>query len=187
MSGDILRDQVKRGTELGKLADPIMRAGQLVPDSVLNPMIGERLSQKDCARGFILDGYPRTVAQAEALDALLQKKGLAPPHIFLLDVPQDALFKRLTGRRVCPTCKRSYNVYYLPPKKDSVCDDDGTSLVQRPDDREDVIRQRLEAFDKQTRPVIDHYAKQGRLLRVDGDQPPEKVFEQILDKLSPKR
>jgi len=109
-SGDILRDHVKRGTELGRQADPIMRAGRLVPDEILNPMIEERLSQPDCARGFILDGYPRTVAQAQALEALLKKKGVRPPRIFLLDVATDSLFKRLTGRRNCPKCGRIYNI-----------------------------------------------------------------------------
>lgn len=181
-SGDILRDHVKRGTELGRLADPIMRAGKLVPDSVLNPMIEERLARPDCARGFVLDGYPRTVTQAEALDAWLRKKGL-PARVFLLDVPRDALFKRLTGRRVCPKCKRSYNIYYLPPKREGICDDDGTQLIQRPDDREDVIRERLATFEKQTQPVIDYYARQGRLLKVNGDLPPEQVFDQLLSQL----
>jgi adenylate kinase len=185
-SGDILRDQVQRGTELGRLADPIMRAGQLVPDTVLNPMIEDRLAQPDCARGFILDGYPRTVAQAQALDALMKKKNVSP-RIILLEVSRDSLFKRLTGRRTCPKCNRIYNIYYQPPKKEGICDDDGATLVQRPDDREDVIRQRLETFDKQTQPVIDYYAKQGRLIRLDGDLPPEKVFEQMVARLSAAR
>jgi adenylate kinase len=181
-SGDILRDHVKRGTELGRVADPIMRAGQLVPDSVLNPMIDERLSQPDCARGFVLDGYPRTVAQAEALDAWLRKHRVAA-RVFLLDVPRDSLLRRLAGRRVCPKCSRSYNVYYLPPKQEGVCDDDGVTLVQRPDDHQDIVRERLSTFEKQTQPVIDYYSRRGRLLKVDGDQPPQTVFDQLLSHL----
>jgi adenylate kinase len=185
-SGDILRDQVKRGTDLGRLADPIMRAGQLVPDKVLNPMIEERLSRPDCARGLVLDGYPRTVAQAEALDAMLQKKGL-PARVFLLEVPREALFKRLTGRRTCPVCKRNYNIYFVPPKKEGVCDNDGAALVQRPDDREEVIRERLATFEKQTQPVIEYYSRQRRLIALNGDQAPEKVFEDMVAKLPPTR
>lgn len=178
-SGDILRDHVKRGTELGRKADPLMRAGRLVPDEVLNPMMEERLGQPDCAHGFILDGYPRTVPQAEALDALLERRGIRPPRVFLLEVAEDGLLKRLTGRRSCPLCGRSYNIYYRPPAKEGVCDADGAALIQRPDDREDVIRQRLAAFHQQTQPVIEYYRKRGRFYTVDGDLAPEKVAEAI--------
>lgn len=181
-TGDLLRDHVRRGTELGHQADPYMKAGRLVPDSLLNPIIEERLSQPDCERGFILDGYPRTVAQAEWLDALLKKKGLLP-HVFLIDVPSERLFKLLTGRRVCPRCRHVYNIYYQPPKKEGVCDVDGESLVQRPDDHEDVIRRRLETYQKETRLAVDYYARQGRLIPINGDQTPEKVAAEIESKL----
>lgn len=179
-SGDILRDHVKRGTELGKQADPIMRAGKLVPDEVLNPMIAERLAQPDCARGFILDGYPRTGPQAQALDALLARTGKRAPRVFLLEVAEQGLLRRLTGRRSCPLCGRIYNIHFLPPAKEGVCDADGAALVQRADDREEVIRQRLVAFHKQTEPVIEYYRRQLRLYSINGDEEPEKVASAII-------
>jgi len=182
-TGDLLRDQVRRGTQLGLQADTYMKAGQLVPDSLMNPILEDRLSQPDCARGFILDGYPRTLAQAESLDALLKRKRL-PPHIILLEVPTERLFKLLTGRRVCPRCNRSYNVYFQPPQKENLCDADGTALVQRPDDKDEVIRRRLDTYQKETEPAIEYYARQGRLVRVNGDQPPEKVAGEIESKLA---
>ena len=182
-SGDLLRDHIKRGTHLGLQADPYMKAGKLVPDSLMNPILEERLSQPDCVRGFILDGYPRTLAQAEDLDVLLKNKGLAP-HVILLDVPTERLLKLLSGRRVCPNCRRTYNLYYQPPKKEGVCDVDGTALVQRPDDQPKVIRRRLDTYQKETQPAIDYYLRQGRLLRVNGNQTPEKVAAEIESKLA---
>lgn len=182
-TGDLLRDHVKRGTPLGLQADPYMKAGKLVPDSLMNPILEDRLSQPDCERGFILDGYPRTLAQAEGLDVLLKNKGLAP-HVVLLDVPTERVLKLLSGRRVCPSCRRTYNLYYQPPKKEGVCDVDGTALVQRPDDQEEVIRRRLDTYQKETQPAIDYYLRQGRLMRVNGDQPPEKVAAEIESKLA---
>jgi adenylate kinase len=182
-TGDLLRDHVRRGTPLGAQADSYMKAGQLVPDSLMNPILQDRLAQPDCARGFVLDGYPRTLAQAESLDALLKHKGL-PPHIILLEVPTERLMKLLTGRRVCPKCNRSYNIYFQPPKKEGVCDADGTPLVQRPDDKEEVIRRRLDTYEKETQPVIAYYARQGRLVRVNGSQTPEQVAAEIESKLA---
>ncbi len=181
--GDLLRDQVKRGTDLGRQADRYMKAGQLVPDSLLNPLIQDRFSQPDCDRGFILDGYPRTVSQAKLLDALLKTKTLPPPRVFLLDVPTDRLLKRLSGRRVCPRCGRNYNIYNQPPKKQGACDVEGGLLVQRPDDREEVVSQRLETYRKETQPAIDYYERDGRLLRINGDQTPEKVTADVAAKL----
>ena len=182
-TGDLLRDHVRRGTPLGLQADSYMKAGKLVPDSLMNPILEDRLSQPDCERGFILDGYPRTLAQAESLGGLLKNKGL-PTHIILLDVPTERLLKLLTGRRVCPRCHRSYNVYFQPPKKEGVCDLDSTALVQRSDDKEEVIRRRLDTYQKETVPAIEYYASQGRLERVNGDQPPEKVAAEIEAKLA---
>ena len=182
-TGDLLRDHVRRGTPLGAQADSYMKAGQLVPDSLMNPILQDRLAQPDCAGGFVLDGYPRTLAQAESLDALLNHRGL-PPHIILLDVPTERLLKLLTGRRVCPRCNRSYNIYFQPPKKEGVCDTDGTPLVQRADDKEEVIRRRLETYEKETQPVIEYYARQGRLVRVNGNQTPEQVAAEIESKLA---
>jgi adenylate kinase len=182
-TGDLLRDHVRRGTPLGLQADSYMKAGKLVPDSLMNPILEDRLSQPDCERGFILDGYPRTLAQAESLGGLLKNKGL-PTHVILLDVPTERLFKLLTGRRVCPRCNRSYNIYFQPPKKEGVCDVDNALLVQRSDDKEEVIRRRLDTYQKETVPAIEYYASQGRLERVNGDQPPEKVAAEIEAKLA---
>jgi adenylate kinase len=182
-TGDLLRDNVKRGTQLGLQADPYMKAGQLVPDSLMNPILEERLSQADCRRGLILDGYPRTPAQAESLDALLKNRGLKW-WVFLLDVPTERLVERLSGRRICPRCQRTYNIYYQPPKNTGVCDADGSPLVQRPDDQPEVVRSRLDTYQKQTQPTIDYYARQGRLVRVNGDQTPTQVAAEIESKLA---
>ena len=181
-TGDLLRDHVKRGTHLGLQADPYMKAGKLVPDSLMNPILEERLSQPDCEHGFILDGYPRALAQAESLDLVLKKKGL-PLYVILLEVPTERLLRLLAGRRVCPLCHRSYNIYFQPPKNEGRCDDDGTQLVQRPDDKEEVIRRRLETYQNETQPAIDYYSEQGRLIRIDGAQTPEKVAAEIKSKL----
>jgi len=182
-TGDLLRDQVKRGTPLGRQADPYMKAGKLVPDSLMTPILEDRLSQPDCARGFILDGFPRTLAQAEGLDTLLTKKGVAS-HVLLLDVPTERLLKLLAGRRVCPRCNRSYNIHFQPPKKEGVCDADGEVLVQRPDDKEEVILRRLETYAKETQPVIDAYSRQARLIRINGNQTPGEVAAEIESKLA---
>ncbi len=182
-TGDLLRDHVKRGTPQGLQADPYMKAGKLVPDSLMTPILEDRLSQPDCARGFVLDGYPRTVAQAEGFDALLKRKCVAS-HIVLLDVPEERIFKLLAGRRVCPRCNRSYNIHFQPPRKEGVCDADGEALVQRPDDKEEVIRKRLATYAKETRPVIDTYTRQGRLIRVNGSQTPEQVASEVELKLT---
>ena len=181
-SGDLLRDHVRRGTQLGLQADPYMKAGKLVPDSLMNPILEDRLSQPDCERGFALDGYPRTLAQAESLDSILKKKGLSW-HVILLEVPTERLLRLLAGRRVCPLCHRSYNIYYQPPKKEGLCDDDGTQLVQRPDDKEEVIQRRLETYQNETQPAIDYYSAQGRLIRINGAQTPERVAADIEAKL----
>ncbi|MBZ5562866.1 MAG: adenylate kinase [Acidobacteriia bacterium] len=183
-TGDLLRDHVRRGTNLGVQADTFMKAGKLVPDSLMNPILEERLSQPDCAHGFILDGYPRTLAQAESLDMVLKKKGLRQ-YVILLDVPSERLLKLLTGRRVCPLCNRSYNIYFQPPKKEGQCDADGARLIQRSDDKEEVIRRRLETYEKETQPAINYYVEHGRLIRIDGAQTPEKVAAEIELKLGP--
>ncbi len=182
-TGGLLRDHVKRGTPLGVQADPYMKAGKLVPDSLMTPILEDRLSQPDCQRGFVLDGYPRTLAQAEGLDALLKKKSVTS-HVILLDVPAERLLKLLAGRRVCPRCNRSYNIHFQPPQKEGICDADGEALEQRPDDKEEVIRKRLETYEKETQPVIDAYSRQGRLIRINGNQTPEQVAAEIELKLT---
>lgn len=177
-TGDLLRDHVRRGTPLGQKADPYMKAGQLVPDSLMDPILEDRLAQPDCARGLILDGYPRTLTQAQKLDGLLEKRRLTP-HVFLLDVPTERLLKLLSGRRICPLCQRTYNVYYQPPQKENRCDADGSSLVQRADDKPEVVSRRLDTYQRETQPVIEYYSRQSRLNRVNGNRPPEEVNAEI--------
>jgi adenylate kinase len=179
-TGDILRDNVARGTELGKQAKAFMEKGDLVPDQLVCDMVAVRLRQADCEQGFILDGFPRTVAQAEWLDGLLKsdffsKRCALPPVVVNFQVGYNQLLRRLTGRRTCPTCGRIYNVYFQPPRVADTCDVDGCKLVTRKDDSEEVIAERLKAYERQTLPLIDYYRRQGRLREVDGDQAQDKV------------
>lgn len=182
-TGDLLRDHVRPGTKLGFQADAYMKAGQLVPDSLMSPILEERVEHPDCKSGFILDGYPPTLAQVESLDPLLKLRRL-PSHVFLLEVPTERLMKLLTGRRICPRCNRTYNIYFQPPKKENLCDADETPLVQRADDKEEVIRRRLETYQKEIPPVIEYYAREGRLVRIRGDRPPGSVGADIEAKLA---
>jgi len=179
-TGDILRDNVARGTELGKKAKAFMDKGELVPDQLVCDMVADRLRQADCEQGFILDGFPRTVAQAEWLDTLLKsefsgKRCGLPPVVVNFQVGYNQLLRRLTGRRTCPTCGTIYNVYFQPPRVADTCDKDGSKLVTRKDDSEEVISERLKAYERQTLPLIDYYRRQGRLRQVDADGPPEQV------------
>jgi len=176
-TGDILRDNVNRHTELGLKAKSVMERGELVSDELVNAMVGARLSQRDAQRGFILDGYPRTVAQAEWLDRELQ--GGRPPVVISVGVSYNQLLQRLTGRRSCPVDGRIYNVYFQPPQKEGVCDLCGTQLFQRADDTEEVISERLKSYERQTVPLVDYYRRQGRLRGINGELPVEQVTEQI--------
>jgi adenylate kinase len=176
-TGDILRDNVNRRTELGLKARAVMERGDLVSDELVNAMVGARLSQRDAKRGFILDGFPRTVAQAEWLDRELE--GKRPPVVISVDVGYNQLLQRLTGRRSCPVDGKIYNIYFQPPKSDSVCDVCGTQLYQRVDDTEAVISERLKSYERQTLPLVEYYNRPGRLRRVSGELPVEQVTEQI--------
>ena len=192
-TGDILRDNVARKTELGLKAKAIMERGDLVPDELVCGMVADRLTQADCVRGFILDGFPRTVRQAEWLDSQLetmragregkQQEACAPPVVIRLVVEYNQLLQRLTGRRSCPTCGLIYNVYYQPPKVQGICDVDGTPLVARPDDAEEVISERLKAYEKLTLPLVEYYGARHRLIEVNGDQPVEEVAAQVFSAL----
>jgi len=192
-TGDLLRDNVARKTELGMKAKGIMERGDLVTDELVCDMVADRLQQPDCARGFILDGFPRTVRQAEWLDGHLEKmrtgkdergrQALAPPVVIRLVVEYNQLLQRLTGRRSCPTCGLIYNVYYQPPKVSGVCDCDGTPLVQRRDDTEEVIAERLKAYEQLTLPLVDYYGSRDRLIEVNGDQSVEAVAAQMFGAL----
>lgn len=185
-TGDILRDNVARGTELGVKAQEIMHQGKLVPDELMFPMVANRLAEADCVKGFILDGFPRTVAQSEWLDKFLGNrafetlKDCRPAVVVRIVVEYNVLLQRLTGRRSCPTCGRIYNVHTQPPRVPDTCDVDGSQLFTRKDDREDVIAERLKAYEQQTLPLAEYYRKRGRLLEIDGDQPVEKVTADAL-------
>ena len=192
-TGDILRGNVARQTELGRKAKAIMDRGELVPDELVCDMVADRLLQADCVRGFILDGFPRTVRQAEWLDKQLgqmregrdaaAQAACAPPVVVRLVVEYNQLLQRLTGRRSCPTCGLIYNVYFQPPKVQGICDVDGSTLVQRRDDTEEVISERLKAYEQLTLPLVDYYGARGRLLEINGDQPVEAVAAKMFEAL----
>jgi adenylate kinase len=177
-TGEMLRAECKAGTRLGKLACSILSSGGLVGDEIVNEILAERISRADCRDGFLLDGYPRTIPQACFLDGLLEKRGLARPAVIHLDVPAEALVSRLSARRQCPACSRIYNLLSQPPCQVDVCDTDGAALIRRDDDREEVIRQRLKAYDELTGPVLKHYAG-SRCHRVDGMLAPAEVSWRI--------
>jgi len=180
-TGDMLREHVRKGNAVGTKVEAKMKAGILVKDEVVNRLVEERLAQPDAARGFILDGYPRTRAQAETLCGMLAAQGAETVVIHLV-VDYNEVIARLTGRRQCPVCGTLYNVTSKPPKVPGVCDLDGAALSVREDDREEVIRERLDAYQKQTRPLIDFFRESGkRLYDVDASHdPPEAVFGKIL-------
>lgn len=178
-TGDILRDNLKRGTELGKQAKAYMDKGQLVPDEVVIGIIRDRLKEPDCKPGFMLDGFPRTVPQAEALDKVLSDMGLKIDHVISIEVPDSELIKRLTGRRTCRSCGEGYHVMFKPPKKEGVCDKCGGELYQRDDDNETTVRNRLEVYKKSTQPLIDYYQKKGLLRGIDGLGSIQDIFGRI--------
>jgi adenylate kinase len=183
-TGDMFRDHVGRGTPLGLKAKPIMDRGDLVPDEIVLGMVEERVARPDCLKGFVLDGFPRTLPQAEALDDILRRGPWERPLVLNIVVELDALLRRLTGRRTCSVGGEIYNIYDAPPKVPGRCDNDGGELMQRPDDREDVIAERLNAFQRQTRPLVEYYTRQGVLLDVDGMKSPAAVAEEVLNILA---
>ena len=181
-TGDLLRDNRVRGTALGIQATQVMDEGRLVPDDLVNQMVAERLARPDTVRGYILDGYPRTLAQAEWLDSRLADAH--PPGLPLIavsiQVSYTQLLRRITGRRNCPTCQRIYNVYLQPPRFDTVCDVEGTSLVQRADDVETVFHERMRTYTALTAPVVEHYRAHSRFVEVDGELPAGEVMAGIM-------
>ena len=182
-TGDLLRKHRRDHTELGLMADKLMEQGHLVPDDLVNQMVAKRLAETDCARGYILDGFPRTIGQAEWLDRYLAETGSPYPVVVIsLEVNRDDLLKRITGRRICPD-GHIYNIYSQPPRAEGVCDVDGKPLQQRNDDTEEVFESRMKVFDEETAPVIPHYRAQGRFATVDGLQNVESVTREIQQKL----
>ena len=183
-TGDMFREHVSRGTPLGLRAKPIMERGELVPDDLVLSMVEDRISRPDSAGGFILDGFPRTIPQAEALDEILRKRFKTDPLVVHFVVDKNQLMRRLTGRRTCGIGGEIYNIYDHPPKVPGRCDRDGGDLIQRPDDREDVIAERLAAYERQTRPLVDYYRRQGVLKDVDAMAAPEAVTKNVLELLA---
>ncbi len=179
-TGDILRKAVQDGTPLGKEAKSYMDRGELVPDSVVIGIIKDRLKEDDCKKGYILDGFPRNVAQAKALDEMLSSLNSPLDYAISIDVPFDELMKRLTGRRTCRSCGQMYNIYFTPPKKNGVCDKCGGELYQRDDDKEETIRKRLEVYEAQTAPVIGYYREKGILQSVPGTGGIDDIFNKII-------
>lgn len=179
-TGEMLRAEVNAGSEIGKKADGLMKAGQLVPDEMIIGIIGGRLDRDDCRNGFILDGFPRTVPQAEALDVMLDEKNLRMDHVMSIEVDDEAMVKRITGRYSCAKCGAGYHEEFQKPKVDGVCDVCGsTEFTRRADDNAETVRERLKAYHAQTAPIIDYYDSRGLLRRVDGMEPIDNVTSQL--------
>ncbi len=179
-SGDLFRDNIKRGTELGKQVEPILKSGGLVPDDVTIAMVRDRVKQPDAAAGAVLDGFPRTPAQAVALNAMLGELGGKVNLVPYIKVEPQVLIERLSGRWSCPVCGSVYHEKFNPPKVAGKCDKDGTSLVQRPDDQAEKVKTRIEEYMKNTAPLIEHYQKQGLLAEINGEQPIDAVTADLL-------
>lgn len=186
-TGDMFREHVSRGTPLGQRAKPIMERGELVPDDLVLSMVEDRISREDCGDGFILDGFPRTLPQAEKLDEILRRRFKTEPLVVHFVVDQNQLVRRLTGRRTCAIGGEIYNIYDHPPKVPGRCDRDGGELIQRPDDRQEVIAERLAAYERQTHPLVDYYRRRGVLKDVDGMAAPAAVTKNVLELLARKK
>lgn len=178
-TGDMFRAAIKEGTELGLKAKSYMDQGSLVPDEVTIGIVRERLAKADCEKGFLLDGFPRTVAQAEALDNILEEFGKKVEHVINIEVDKKELVARLSGRRICKTCGASYHVIFNPPKVEGICDKDGGELYTRADDNPETVANRLEVNIKQAQPLLDYYQNKGVLTNIDGQQDIDKVFADL--------
>ncbi|HUA00746.1 MAG TPA: adenylate kinase [Candidatus Aquilonibacter sp.] len=178
-TGDMLREAISRNTELGRIARPIMERGDLVPDDLVMKMVAERLKRTDCQGGFVFDGFPRTLAQAEQLDKILESNGFGKPQVIDIQVDAGELVKRISGRWMCSVGGEIYNVNVAPPKVPGVCDRDGGKLVQRADDRPEAVGERLAVYERQTKPLTDYYRRKGVLDVVDGARPVEEVSRDL--------
>ena len=179
-TGDIFRANIKNGTELGKKAKEYMDQGLLVPDELTCDLVVDRIGQDDCKNGFVLDGFPRTIPQAEALTNALNELGQKMDFAIDVDVPDENIVKRMSGRRACLECGATYHIVSIPPKKEGICDACGSELVLRDDDKPETVQKRLDVYHEQTQPLIDYYKKAGILKSVDGTQPMEDVFADIV-------
>ena len=178
-TGDIFRANIKNGTELGMEAKKYMDAGALVPDELTVKILLDRVSQPDCENGYVLDGFPRTIPQAEVLDEALAKRGESIDYAIDVDVPDEAIVKRMSGRRACVTCGATYHIVNIPPKKEGICDQCGSELILRPDDEPATVQKRLDVYHEQTQPLVDFYQKKGVLNTVDGTKSMEEIFADI--------
>ena len=183
-TGDMLREHVSKGTPLGLKAKPIMERGELVPDLLVLKMVAERIERPDCEHGFVFDGFPRTVAQAKYLGELLRRQGFKQPFVIHMVIPTSVLMKRLTGRRTCKLGGEIYNIYERPPKVEGICDNDGGELLHRPDDREEVVAPRLNAYEKLTAPLVQYYRRFGALHDVDANRSVDEVQREICQLVS---
>ena len=182
-TGDIFRSNIKNGTELGKKAKEYMDQGLLVPDSLTCDLVVDRIAQDDAKNGYVLDGFPRTIPQAEALTEALKARGEAIDYAIAIEVPDESIVTRMSGRRACLGCGATYHIKYNPPKAENVCDTCGGELVLRDDDKPETVQKRLDVYHEQTQPLIDYYTKAGVLKELDGTQDIDVIFEQIKELL----
>ena len=180
-TGDIFRANIKNNTELGQKAKGYMDAGQLVPDELVVDLVVDRIKEQDCFKGFILDGFPRTIPQAESLDAALSRLGEAVDYAINVEVPDENIVKRMGGRRACVGCGATYHLVYAAPKKEGICDNCGAELILRDDDKPETVQKRLGVYHEQTQPLIDYYTKKGILKEVDGTMDMGDVFKAIVE------
>ncbi|MDU5808331.1 adenylate kinase [Finegoldia magna] len=182
-TGDIFRKNIKEKTELGQKVEGLLAQGKLVPDELTIEIVWDRLDQEDCKNGFLLDGFPRTIPQAEALDEGLAKRGLKLDRVLNIDVDKDSLVKRLSGRRVCPNCGASYHIDNNPTKVEGICDACQTPVIQREDDKEETVLDRIKVYDSQTKPLVDFYNKQDLVFTVDGTLPIDEITNKLVTEL----
>lgn len=182
-TGDIFRANIKEGTELGKEAQSYMNKGLLVPDDLVVSIVKDRLQKEDCKDGFLLDGFPRTISQADSLDQELKEMGIKLDKVVNIDADKEILIQRAIGRRICKQCGATYHIVFNPPKEDSVCDFDGGELFQRDDDIRETVATRIEVYLNQTQPLIDYYLEKGIILNIDGTRPIEETFQTIVNAL----
>ncbi len=180
-TGDMFREAIANETELGKKIKSIISSGGLVPDELTNELVKERLSQKDCENGFILDGYPRTLKQAETLDKILEKLGKTLDGALYFEVAEDTVVERISARRICPKCGKIYNLVSLKPKRDGLCDECNIELIQREDDKEEVVRNRYRVYLDNTAPVIKYYQNKNKLFTIDGSKSVEEVMKEVFN------
>ena len=178
-SGDILREAKQKGTALGLKAKSYMDSGQLVPDDVVIGIVEEKLKDKDCVKGWILDGFPRTLQQAQALDRILTGIRTSIGHVLNFEVDEEKIIKRISGRRSCESCQSAYHIYFNLPKKDGVCDSCGGRLIQRNDDKEETVRERLKVYQEKTQPLVNYYSERSLLKKIEADDDIENVFTRI--------